>query len=1322
MKATAPFLRILQYLQRLLVEDLWKPATEYFRANRNYRRITVLLVIATFVINGVILLTNAAEPVSDHSEYKRIVEYAHDAQTTLQRANASSQFILDSISNDQYLPFYSQYTSSESFNSFLKKYQQLWLSSTFRASPLLRRQNTTEISIAFYDASNRLRGWYAPEFVSPSFDTIFEGGSVLERRSRLTQIDSDVFNLFYTTARKMISKQGYYIGYVVVKYRLAHQANLGELCHWQWDATQRTPDPAEQYYFSTRSAINTTTSSPLVYIDTTERSVIAGSFVGANQQNSNRIFADRVPWLGDMAGVFELLIVAMLFLLCRSIIEHSSSYSGRRMAGVVISVVVFFIAIRFVLLLLDAPAIMISGLPYFTSSFLFTSVQMRTFPSELFLSVGIAVLIFVFIRRALLFYVIEPRTRSKWFPLSICIGAAVLSIGMYSYFQYICNNIFGNYSIDFIESSLHSPDGFGLWVSLVGIGILYILAQYLLHTTIYYTFKNASFHRSSIAVVFIFFAVPQIAFFLALARAEWYYVSWNIAIISIFSVSLLLSYLYHSGYIHRLRQITHRTLQVVLIAVAAAVLIVLQLNEDLMQARVHLANREIQISSDQSGVAYGVLLNKTLTRFQESGADTNIKTTQQLHIQSLTFWNDFQHRHPKLTIGFTVTDPSSGRELYSIKSGDISSPSQSNANHDSLSGSSPDQFTIRLRDSTSSAARVLSSTHLVDLTLSVLSSGLHPLIPSTRLSEVLWSDSTIDSRKQQPTIIAIIPTGGLGPTRMAELGIDTSINSYVTFTRIVADTSRLLVPSIQQAAFVPFPRNKDAIHFVILLSEVFIVLTFLGFVMALVFRVIEQRTIRLNISLQEKVLLVVFFAIIFSYVFITQITSVVVASSTGAASNESFEHKKLLTLKEVQSVLQFDSATIIERHLTTIAEALNCDISLYNAQHAVISSTCNDCYRYSLIPEVLPSTLLEKLSQTASEEIVTTSVIRSSPVRLWLREIESIKQPGRKLTVLLAQKVEPFTALQNRITANVSDAITILALLTLLLSSYLASRIVRPLIILKEATQAVALGSLAISLPRKRNDEIGDVVDAFNAMTQELSVSRERVGQVEREGAWKEMARQVAHEIKNPLTPMKLSVQHVQHAFEHQDTNFPNIFRRVLRTLTEQIDVLTRIATEFARFGEMPRRRYAFVSVRSVVESAVSLFEAERARIRFAIDIPKIISKIYADDEEFRRALVNLIKNAVQAIDGWGVILITANERNGLVHLRISDSGSGMVTDTLKKAFDPNFSTKTSGMGLGLAIVKKTIVDMSGTITVESELGKGTTFHIELPARGGEGS
>jgi nitrogen fixation/metabolism regulation signal transduction histidine kinase len=296
-------------------------------------------------------------------------------------------------------------------------------------------------------------------------------------------------------------------------------------------------------------------------------------------------------------------------------------------------------------------------------------------------------------------------------------------------------------------------------------------------------------------------------------------------------------------------------------------------------------------------------------------------------------------------------------------------------------------------------------------------------------------------------------------------------------------------------------------------------------------------------------------------------------------------------------------------------------------------------------------------------------------------------------------------------------AFAALGIILLLIGAWISVRVAAPIQQLIAATEKVTEGRLETIVKIKRKDEVGELAQAFNRMTAELERTRENVAQSEREGAWKEMARQVAHEIKNPLTPMKLSVQHVEHAYESGDTNFGSVFKRVIRTLSEQIDVLTRIATEFSRFGEMPRRKYGFVSLKKIVESAMALYDAERGRIRFVVDIPDSLPPIYADDEEFRRALVNLIRNSLQATEGWGVIIVSAREKSGLIHLKVSDTGGGMSAETLKKAFDPNFSTKTSGMGLGLAIVKKIITDMSGTISVESTLGKGTTFHIELPAR-----
>jgi nitrogen fixation/metabolism regulation signal transduction histidine kinase len=168
-------------------------------------------------------------------------------------------------------------------------------------------------------------------------------------------------------------------------------------------------------------------------------------------------------------------------------------------------------------------------------------------------------------------------------------------------------------------------------------------------------------------------------------------------------------------------------------------------------------------------------------------------------------------------------------------------------------------------------------------------------------------------------------------------------------------------------------------------------------------------------------------------------------------------------------------------------------------------------------------------------------------------------------------------------TSLIYGIFSLVALFLLILGSYISFRVASPLQEVITATDRVARGAFGTRLPTKREDEIGDLAKSFNRMTQELEKSREREAQSEREGAWKEMARQVAHEIKNPLTPMKLSVQHVQHAYETKDTNFTTTFNRVMRTLSEQIDVLTRIATEFSRFGEMPRRRYGFLSLRKAL-------------------------------------------------------------------------------------------------------------------------------------------
>ena len=476
--------------------------------------------------------------------------------------------------------------------------------------------------------------------------------------------------------------------------------------------------------------------------------------------------------------------------------------------------------------------------------------------------------------------------------------------------------------------------------------------------------------------------------------------------------------------------------------------------------------------------------------------------------------------------------------------------------------------------------------------------------------------------------------------------------------------------------------------------------------------------LRFTLRFRERIFLIIFIVALVPLVFVSNITRTVLQS------RESDDQQRALIAESekvanVVRPLLVKNIGITSPLVVDLSRTLEHRIDVFDGNGILLTSSAPELYDAFILSRFLPldilySAVVREQTTSYQERVIHDQKIITSYQTIYDRSYNTL------LGVIAVTRIDNITSSANEIAATSSliyGTFSLVALLLLIIGSYVSYRVASPLQDMISATERVARGELGTQVSFDRKDEIGDLASAFNRMTKELESTRDRAAQSEREGAWKEMARQVAHEIKNPLTPMKLSVQHVQHAHEVKDTNFSAVFTRVMKTLSEQIDVLTRIASEFSRFGEMPRRRYAFVSLKKVVESALSLFDAERAHIRFVADIPDKISSIYADEEEFRRTLVNLIRNAIQAMDGWGMIVITASESNGIIHVSIKDTGAGMSEETLRKAFDPNFSTKTSGMGLGLAIVKRTITDMSGTIRVESAPGKGTIFTIDLPAR-----
>ncbi len=280
----------------------------------------------------------------------------------------------------------------------------------------------------------------------------------------------------------------------------------------------------------------------------------------------------------------------------------------------------------------------------------------------------------------------------------------------------------------------------------------------------------------------------------------------------------------------------------------------------------------------------------------------------------------------------------------------------------------------------------------------------------------------------------------------------------------------------------------------------------------------------------------------------------------------------------------------------------------------------------------------------------------------------------------------------------------------------LANRIAAPVHQLTALTRDVARGTLDIAsrLPRAEG-EIGELVQAFETMARDLRRSRDELVEAERELAWREMARQVAHEIKNPLTPMKLSVQHLRQTFRDHAPDFDAILDQVTRTVIEQIDTLSRIASEFSSFARMPRRRLEPCDVDGIVREAVMLFRQDKG-IQFHLESDAELPAVQADRDELRRAFINIIRNGVQAMGGEGSMEIAIRRSPGGVAIAIADQGTGIPDEIRPRLFQPNFSTKTDGMGLGLAIVKKTLDDLGATIEIDSVPDHGTTVRIDMPA------
>ena len=296
-----------------------------------------------------------------------------------------------------------------------------------------------------------------------------------------------------------------------------------------------------------------------------------------------------------------------------------------------------------------------------------------------------------------------------------------------------------------------------------------------------------------------------------------------------------------------------------------------------------------------------------------------------------------------------------------------------------------------------------------------------------------------------------------------------------------------------------------------------------------------------------------------------------------------------------------------------------------------------------------------------------------------------------------------------------AGALAVGAIAAAFVGRLLASRVTRPLEALRDGAARVAAGDLEARVAVRATGEIGELVAAFNAMTRDLALGRARLAQAERVAAWREVARRLAHEIKNPLTPIAMSVETLRDAHERKRADFAEIFDEGTRTIGEEVRRLKRIVDEFSRFARLPAPERAPVAPDELVAAVLALFPEPPAGVAIVRDAGPGLPRVLADRDQIVQLLLNLVRNGLDAMPDGGTLTVSARRAPDGVEFAVADTGRGIAPVDLARVFEPYFTTKEGGTGLGLAIAQRIAEEHGGHLGAASAPGRGATLTLTLP-------
>ncbi|PZX19183.1 phospho-acceptor domain-containing protein [Breznakibacter xylanolyticus] len=419
-----------------------------------------------------------------------------------------------------------------------------------------------------------------------------------------------------------------------------------------------------------------------------------------------------------------------------------------------------------------------------------------------------------------------------------------------------------------------------------------------------------------------------------------------------------------------------------------------------------------------------------------------------------------------------------------------------------------------------------------------------------------------------------------------------------------------------------------------------------------------------------------------------------------------------------ESALTDDMAGYLNYLLQNFSNVFYSDINLYGLDGQLLATSRPELYRRGIIGNLMDPNAYESLKYRGVREFVHQESIGG--LMFTSAYVPLLNQRNEVLAYLNLPYFVGSNELRDEISSilvAIINAYLVFVLLAIGMALIASRQITRPLSLIRHRLSQTRLGLKNEKIVYAGTDEIGHLVDTYNRMVDELALSAEKLARSERELAWREMAKQVAHEIKNPLTPMQLSVQYLQKAWRDQVPDFDSFIQRVTRTLIEQIQQLSVIANEFSHFAKMPVARREPIALVDKLMNTVSLYQqSSDVTIRVDVKVDAGV-KVLMDGEQLLSVFNNLIKNGIQAIPEGraGVIDITVKREGAQLVMSFRDNGKGIPESLREKMFTPNFTTKTSGMGLGLAIVKNIVESSGGGIHYETEVGSGTVFYVRVP-------